>query len=76
MRPALKDSEVRELDDIPIDDFECPVCSTGEFGPLMVMDAHGREKQANGLFRCKSCGFCFADLGQYRRDKQSSPRRG
>jgi hypothetical protein len=66
---------VRALDDLPIDDFECPVCSTGEFAPLLVMDSHGREREASGLFRCKSCGFCFADISQYRRSAPSARRK-
>jgi uncharacterized Zn finger protein len=55
---------VRELD-LPIDSFECPVCSAREFAALVVTDAQGREREANGLYRCKSCGFCFADVASY-----------
>ena len=46
--------------------FECPVCGSAHYEPLVVNRPDGSTSTLN-FYRCTNCGFAFSDPALHRR---------
>jgi rubredoxin len=61
--PGDKPKQARNEPDLQ---FECPVCASGHYEPLVVNRPDGSTSTLN-FFRCKNCGYAFSDPSLHRK---------